>query len=238
MHSVFISYQRKEILSLLVFISFAVIAILTQQWQWVCIPFAWLIIPTFFQFVTKTTEQLFWLLLCLLPLSTELNITPRLGLDFPDEIVMILLTGVALLYWWHRPQQFPLAVWKHPVFFLLIMHVCWIGITTIYAVEPLPAIKFLLAKIWYIVPFVILPAIWLNSISRIQKLAACLLWPMGFVVVVTLFRHGVDAFSFESINRHLSPFFRNHVNYASFACWLFCFAYTSSPLKIPVSENG
>lgn len=215
MHSVFISYQRKEILSLLVFISFAVIAILTQQWQWVCIPFAWLIIPTFFQFVTKTTEQLFWLLLCLLPLSTELNITPRLGLDFPDEIVMILLTGVALLYWWHRPQQFPLAVWKHPVFFLLIMHVCWIGITTIYAVEPLPAIKFLLAKIWYIVPFVILPAIWLNSISRIQKLAACLLWPMGFVVVVTLFRHGVDAFSFESINRHLSPFFRNHVNYAS-----------------------
>jgi O-antigen ligase len=215
MRSLIVAYKPKEIIALLLFLGFSVIAIICQQWQWMIIPFAWIILPFIFQVSTQHTQQLFWLLLCMLPLSTELNITPQLGLDFPDEILMLLLTGLALLYWWHKPQHFPLIVWQHPLFFLLILHVCWIAITMVYAIEPIPAMKFLLAKIWYIIPFVILPTVWLNSISGIQKLTACLLWPMGFVIATTLFRHGADEFSFESINRHLFPFFRNHVNYAS-----------------------
>jgi O-antigen ligase len=215
MRSLIVAYKPKEIFALLLFLGFSVIAIIYQQWQWMLIPFAWIILPFIFQVSTQHTQQLFWLLLCMLPLSTELNITPQLGLDFPDEILMLLLTGLALLYWWHKPHHFPLIVWQHPLFFLLILHVCWIAITMVYAIEPIPAMKFLLAKIWYIIPFVILPTVWLNSISGIQKLTACLLWPMSFVIATTLFRHGADEFSFESINRHLFPFFRNHVNYAS-----------------------
>lgn len=215
MRSFFVAYKPKERISILLFLCFSVIAIINQQWQWVMVPFAWVIVPAIFQGATNHTEKLFWLLLCMLPISTELNITPQLGLDFPDEIVMLLLTGLSLLYWWHKPQHFPVTVWKHPLFFLLFIHLCWIAITAVYAIEPLPAVKFLLAKTWYIVPFVILPAVWLNTIKRIQKLAACLLWPMCFVVVATLVRHATDGFSFESINRHLFPFFRNHVNYAS-----------------------
>ncbi len=215
MRSSFVSYKPKEIVSLSLFLCFSVIAIIHQQWQWMIIPFIWIIVPAIFQVITQHTEKLFWLLLGTLPLSTELNIAPQLGLDFPDEILMMTLTGLALLYWWHKPQQFPLSIWRHPLFFLLCVHLCWITVTVIYAIEPVPAVKFLLAKIWYIVPFVILPTLCLNSISGLQKLAACFLWPMGFVVIVTLLRHGADGFSFESINRHLFPFFRNHVNYAS-----------------------
>lgn len=232
MRSLIVAYKPKEIVASLLFLCFSVTAILNQQWQWMFIPFAWIMIPVIFKAVTQHTEKLFWLLLCMLPLSTELNITPQLGIDFPDEILMVLLTGLTLLYWWHKPQHFPLSVWRHPLFFLLIIHLSWIIISSFYAVEPIPAIKFFLAKIWYIVPFVILPAVLLNSISRIQKMAAFLLWPMGFVVMITLFRHGADVFSFESINRHLFPFFRNHVNYASMlVCLLavlFC-AYQLTP---------
>lgn len=215
MPSFFVTYRIKEIISLFLFLCFSVIAICSENRLWLLVPFVWVLIPFLFQFITQQTQQLFWLLLCMLPLSTELNITPQLGLDFPDEILMMTLTGLALLYWWHQPQQFPGIIWKHPLFFLLILHLCWIMITTIYAVEPVPAVKFLLAKIWYIVPFVVLPVVFINTISGIQKMAACLLLPMGIVVVVTLFRHNTEGFSFESINRHLFPFFRNHVNYAS-----------------------
>lgn len=226
------AYKPKEIIALLLFLCFSVTAIVNQQWQWMLIPFAWVITPAIYQTVTQHAEKLFWLLLCMLPLSTELNITPQLGLDFPDEILMMMLTGLALLYWWHKPQQFPTSVWRHSLFFLLVIHLSWISITTIYAVEPIPALKFLLAKIWYVVPFVILPAVLLNNISQVQKMATCLLWPMGFVILITLIRHGTDEFSFESINRHLFPFFRNHVNYASMlVCLLavlFC-AYQLTP---------
>lgn len=215
MRSFFPAYQPREIIASLCFFIFSVWAIVSQQWVWMLVPFAILLVPVMIQAAIQHTEKLFWLLMILLPLSTEWNITPQLGIDFPDEIVMLLLTGMALLYWWHKPQQFPSNVWKHPLFFWLSIHICWIAITAAYAIEPLPAIKFLLAKIWYIVPFVLLPAIWVNSISGMQKLAKTLLWPMLFVIVVTFFRHATEAFSFESINRHLFPFFRNHVNYAS-----------------------
>lgn len=240
MGSLITAYKRKEIVASLLFLCFSIIAIYNQQWHWILIPFAWIIIPFIFQAATQRTEKLFWLLLCLLPLSTELNITPQLGLDFPDEILMIILTGLSLLYWWHKPQYFPSSVWQHPLFFLLVVHICWITISTVYAVEPIPAIKFLLAKAWYIIPFVILPAVWVNSISGVQKMAACLLWPMALVVLVTLFRHSIDGFSFESINRHLFPFFRNHVNYASMlVCLLavlFC-VYQFMP-KQTVQKSG
>ncbi len=229
MRSAIWAYQTME---RLVFLTATIVAILTQQWPWMLVPFAWIIAPLCWQQIVLHTDKLFWLLIALLPLSTELNITPSLGLDFPDEVLMVLLTALTLLYWWHKPKQFPITIWKHPLFFILMLHLGWIIISTIYAVEPLPAIKFLLAKIWYIVPFVILPVILVNSIKRIEQLAACLLWTMGFVVVVTLLRHASTGWRFESINRHLFPFFRNHVNYASMlVCLLavmFCAYYLTA----------
>lgn len=208
-------YPKYAVFSVLLFLVSGIVAITCHQWYFVLIPFAWLIVPIVSNYAIRNTEQLFWLLLLLLPLSTEMNITPQLGLDFPAELIMVLLTGFALVHWWHQPRHFPLAVWKSPLFFIIVLHLCWIGIATIFAVQPLPAVKFLLAKLWYIIPFVVLPSVWLNTVTRIQRSANLLLIPMGVVVVLTLLRHASDGFSFESINRHLFPFFRNHVNYAA-----------------------
>lgn len=208
-------YSKYAVFSVLLFLVSGIIAIVYHQWLFVLIPFAWLILPLLCNYAIRSTEQLFCLLLLLLPLSTEINITPQLGLDFPAEIIMVVLTGLALLHWWHQPRNFPLVVWRSPLFFIVVLHLCWISITAIYAVEPLPAVKFLLAKIWYIIPFVILPSIWLNSVTRIQRSAHFLLIPMAVVVLLTQLRHVSDGFSFESINWHLYPFFRNHVNYAA-----------------------
>lgn len=227
-------YSKHTVFSILLFLVSGILAIVQHEWFFVLIPFAWLILPMVTSFAIRNTEQVFWLLLFLLPLSTEINITPQLGLDFPDEILMVVLTGLALLHWWHQPRHFPIVVWRSPLFFIIVLHLCWIGITAIYAVEPLLAVKFLLAKIWYIIPFVILPSIWLNTVTRIQRSAYLLLIPMGIVAVLALFRHASDGFSFESINRHLFPFFRNHVNYAAMLVCLLAVAvcmYTLTPTQ-------
>lgn len=210
-----LTYSRQFLFPVIIFWIAMVLAIVQWQWYWALIPFIWIIIPGVFCLTAKYTEQLFWLLLIFLPLSTELNITPSLGLDFPDEVFMISLTGLSLLYWWHQPVSFPKNVWKHPLFFVLLMHISWIAITTIFSTMPLFSFKFLLAKTWYIIPFVILPSVWLSSVTRVEKMVRCLLWPMAIVVAVTLIRHAASGFSFESVNWHLHPFFRNHVNYGA-----------------------
>ena len=211
----------------LLFVLSIIFSVLWHDERLLWIPFAALLLPFLFQFMIHSTERLFWMLLCLLPLSTEINITSSLGLDFPDEPIMMLLTAMALLRWWHQPQAFPDTVWRHPLFFLLIIHLLWITVTCFYSEHPVLSIKFLLAKSWYIVPFVILPALWLNSIRNIEKMVRYLLIPMGIIIVITLLRHAVSGFSFESINRHLFPFFRNHVNYGAMLVCLLAVAFAA-----------
>lgn len=209
----------------LLFVCAIIASILFHSYSFLLLPFVVLLAPFVFDGLINTTEKLFWLLLALLPVSTEINITPSLGLDFPDEAIMMLLTAMALLRWWHQPKDFPTLVWTHPLFLLLMVHLLWISITCFYSEQPLLSIKFLLAKSWYIIPFVILPALWLNSISNIEKMTRYLLVPMGVVVLITLLRHTMNGFSFESINRHLFPFFRNHVNYGAMLVCLLALAF-------------
>ncbi|MDZ4072692.1 MAG: O-antigen ligase family protein [Sediminibacterium sp.] len=222
-----IRHSRFFITASLLFVAAIIASVIRHDNNLLLIPFGYLLLPYLFQFLIHYTEKLFWLLLALLPLSTEINITPSLGLDFPDEPIMMTLTGLALLRWWHQPNDFPQAVWRHPLFLLLMVHILWIGIASIYSEQPLLSIKFLLAKIWYIIPFVILPALWLNSIRNIEKLTLYLLIPMCAVVLITLLRHALSGFSFESINRHLFPFFRNHVNYGAMLVCLLSVAYAA-----------
>ena len=208
-------YHKNPILSLFIFLLSGVMAIVCQDPFFMLIPFAWVLFPFVFEWLVVYPEKLFWLLLIVLPLSTELNITPQLGLDFPDEVLLVLLTGITIVLFIHQPKLFPDTVKQHPLFMVLVMYIVWLLISCYYSEEPILSVKYLLAKTWYIVPFVILPQVILTSQSRIQKLAICLLMPMLLVVIQTLIRYSFYQFSFEKVQKALAPFFRNHVNYSS-----------------------
>ena len=122
---------------------------------------------------------------------------------------------MAIVKWIHQPKWIPSTLLKHPLFFVLVIYMLWILITCIYAAEPVLACKYLLAKTWFIIPFVLLPQIILNTRNRIERMAFCLLAPMLFVVIQVLIRHSLYSFSFVDIKNVMAPFFRNHVNYSS-----------------------
>ncbi len=208
-------YQKRSLLSFVIFLAGGIFAIALQEPLIMVIPFVWLLFPVVFDLIIAQPEKLFWLLFITLPLSTELNITPQLGLDFPDEILLLLLTGVAVAKLIHQPKWFPVSLKQHPLCMVLVVYMIWLSVTCIYSEEPLLSVKYLLAKTWFIIPFVVLPQILLTSQSRIQKMALYLLVPMLFVVMQTLIRHSFYAFSFENVQKTLAPFFRNHVNYSS-----------------------
>lgn len=179
------------------------------------IPFALLLLPKIFHWIITQPAQLFWLMLCCLPLSTEINLTPSLGIDFPDEILLMLLTGLYCIKLLHQPSFFPIAVLRQPLFLLLLLHFSWILLTCVFSVNPGLSIKFWLAKIWYIVPLVLLSQQLLNTPQKINYAATLLLWPMALVAVYVLIRHAIDGFTFEGIRDIMKPFFRNHVNYSA-----------------------
>lgn len=208
-------YQRNLYLSSLIFLLSGIWAITQSEPYWLFIPFVWILFPVAFDFLINRPGTLFWIWLVCLPLSTELNLTPQLGMDFPGEILLVILTGLVIIRWVHQPQWVPHALVEHPLFLVLLIYLCWIGITCFYSVETVLSVKYLLAKIWYIVPLVILPQVLLKEQSESKKLALCLLIPMVLVVFQTLTRHAWYGFRFEAVQKTLAPFFRNHVNYAA-----------------------
>jgi O-antigen ligase len=201
--------------SLLLLLGAAVISIVQYEPRWMIIPFAWLLIDLLYTSIITRPAQIFWIWLAVLPLSTEWQITPSLGLDFPGEPLLLLLTALLLLVLWHAPSKTPVSVLRHPLVFVLLLHLTWILICSFYSEEPLLSAKYLLAKTWYVIPLLLLPQWLLQTKNAWSRLGICLLIPMGFVVLVTLVRHAGNGFSFESVNHVLHPFFRNHVNYSS-----------------------
>ena len=208
-------YQLKFFLSCLIFLVTGVWAISVQEPLLMLIPFIWIGLPTVFNWLVTQSGQLFWLVLIMLPLSTELQLTPVLGLDFPDEPLLILLTGMVLVKIIHQPRWLPEYVLSDPLSFILAIYFLWIFICCMYSMEPWLSFKYLLAKTWYILPFVVLPQVMLTSRSRLQKMALCLLIPVTGVVIQTLVRHAFYGFQFEHVWKTMAPFFRNHVNYSS-----------------------
>lgn len=199
----------------LLFLVFGVWAISCTQPLWLCIPFAWILLPPVFDLLLNRPDKLFWLLLVCLPLSTELNITLQLGLDFPDEPLLLILTGLVILRWIHQPQWVHCDLVKHPLFLVLVIYMSWLLVTVLYSTEMILSAKYLLAKIWYILPFVVLPQLLLVEKKDVRRLALCLLIPMALIVLQSLARHAMYGFSFVSIQKTLAPFFRNHVNYSA-----------------------
>ncbi len=160
-------------------------------------------------------RKVFYLLLVMLPLSTEVELPGGFATDLPSEPLMLLLTGVFLVYGLYHGRRLNVAFLKHPLTVLLLLHIGWIAVTTLQSEQFIFSFKFLLAKIWYVVTFYFLAGYLLKIEKNIRTFFWCVFSSLLFTVLIILVRHAVVGFSFEEVNFVLKPFYRNHVSYAS-----------------------
>jgi len=182
----------------------------------------------FFYFGWQNWSFIFFVLIILLPWSIEYNFTTTLGTDLPDEPLMLLTAGLFLLNWIYNPGYLERPVWKHPLVILLLLHFAWIIFSVIFSTDILISLKYLLAKSWYLLAFVFAPLILFREKKWIRLSALLFLGSMITVTLIALFRHYQLGLTFETINKAVAPFFRNHVNYSAMlvcaipvlvACW-------------------
>ena len=95
-------------------------------------------------------RKIFYLLLASIPLSTELELPGGFSTDFPGELLLIGLMGLYGLYFLRNGRQLGSHFFKHPITILLFVHIGWIGLTVLHAGDQVIALKFFLAKIWYV----------------------------------------------------------------------------------------
>jgi O-antigen ligase len=161
----------------------------------------------------QNPEFLLYVLIISIPWSIEYHFGEGFSIDFPDEAFMLLASAAALtlfIYQWKR------IVWKiHPLLFIILLQVLWIIITVATSTDVFVSLKYLLAKIWYLLAFVGLPLFLFKDEAVIKKTTAMLLGFMMVAMFVALIRHSEYNWSFEKVNEALQPFFHNHIDYSA-----------------------
>jgi O-antigen ligase len=170
-------------------------------------------------------EKIYFLLFMSIPVSTEVFLTDHLATDLPTEPLIVGLMFIYLFVVLTKPFAISKDFIKHPLSKLLLAHLAWTAVTTFSSASIGFSMKFLLAKIWYVVTFFYFA----SYIIKDQKKIIFLLWliavPLVLATTKVIIHHATLEFGFKTINVACPPFFRNHVNYAAILSVFFPFMW-------------
>ena len=158
-------------------------------------------------------KAVYFLLWATIPISTEVYLG-GFGTDLPDEPLMLLCAGMAVVLLLFRGTKLRFKQLYHPITLLLGYHLAWLVIASMTSLTPLISWKFTIAKMWYVAAFYVLTLMLIDPVKDLPKLVKWVLVPTSLTILYVMARHATLGFSFSTINEVLNPFYRNHVSYA------------------------
>ena len=182
------------------------------------VPIALLLVYTaFFHF-----EKIFFFIILFAPLSVNIEefAGGDIGLFLPTEPLLfgmlIIITANQLVR-----NRFDRAFLRHPITILFTLQLIWIGITTITSELPLVSLKFLLTKLWFIIPIYFYGYIFFKKESRVNWFAYLFIGAMTVVAMYTLTNHAMYGFDEETGHWVMWPFFKDHTSYGAILALVF-----------------
>lgn len=193
-------------------------SLLSGFWPAAFLPFA-LLLGLYF---VPNIELPFHLLLITIPLSFPLSKVLPIELDFPDELLQLIVTVLILFYFIKKRVVYSLDFLKHPFTILVIASFVWTGVCTMASSDVGLSSKFFMKKVWYLVPFFFFA---FGYFFRKRNLGIGF-WGMFVtltaIVLSVMYKAKGAGFSFTDVHDPIQPFFINHVMYGSMiSCFFF-----------------
>jgi O-antigen ligase len=180
---------------------------------------------------------LYYLLFVTLPFSQEIGLPGGLSMDLPSEPLMLVLTACVPLALLLRKASLPRRELLHPIVIILLLMLLWAGVDIFFSVDTTKSVKYLLAKVWYITPFLFGSLLIVRRPAQAWHFAAAYATGACLSVLYVASRHVTKGFSFAEINWALQPYFRNHVIYASLLALLTPFCFYAAKATTHVSKR-
>ncbi|WP_201980597.1 O-antigen ligase family protein [Hymenobacter rubidus] len=168
---------------------------------------------------------LYYLLFFILPFTQEIGLFGGLSMDVPSEPLMLAITACVLGALVLGAGPLPRREWMHPLLVILGLMLLWTAVDAAFSVVVIKSIKYLLAKVWYITPFLLGTLLIVRRPADAWRFASVYAAGACLSVLYVASRHATKGFSFEQINWSLHPFFRNHVIYAAMLALLIPFGW-------------
>lgn len=187
------------------------------QVAWLAMPFVFL----YCQLLTTHWKRAWWILLFLVPLSIDIKLNNKLATTVPDEPMMWMLLLVFTVGILHRPHSIPKWWWRNPITLIVLLQFVWLLITVCYSQIWFLSFKFLLAKLWFLTAFFVLPIFVFKEKKDFEKGFFLFFIPVVFTIVYITFRQAFLDFDFMETNNAIGMWYYNHVEYAGVVSALF-----------------
>jgi putative inorganic carbon (HCO3(-)) transporter len=141
------------------------------------------------------TKQMFFILVCVVPLSINFDETPLgIGINIPTEPIsfgLMLITVFKLI----MEGGIPKRMLQHPLTILVLLHLLWMLFTTFTSELPLVSAKYSLGRLCFVVVFFIYAAMLFTNAIHIKKFIWLYLASLLIVIGYTIFNHASEHFT-------------------------------------------
>lgn len=168
-----------------------------------------------FYFAIYETERTFLALAFFTPLSINIEEwTQSLGLFVPTEPILLFFTLLVLVMQL-RKGIIPPFVWKHPIVMSVMAFLTWALISTITSSHPVVSIKFVLSRLWFVIPMLLLG----TYVFKKKENLYAFIWLFGTGMIIamtyTLVVHAGYRFGEKESHWVMWPFFKDHTIYGA-----------------------
>lgn len=160
-------------------------------------------------------DKVLLLITFLTPLSIDIqDMDIGLGVALPTEPLMfgVLILFLAKIIYEGRYDR---RIATHPISLAIYLMLFWMLITTFTSEIPIVSLKYLVARLWFVVPFFFVAAIAFRKPRFIHWFIWLYNIALIFVIGYTIVRHASYGFSDKSAHWVMSPLYNDHTAYGA-----------------------
>ncbi len=160
-------------------------------------------------------DKIILLITFLTPLAVNISdLEMGLGLSLPTEPLMfgVVLIFIANLIFENKYDE---KLAKHPISYIIYLSLFWMFFTALTSELPVVSFKYLLSRLWFVVPFYFVAVLVFKDLSNIKKFLWLYLIAMVIVIGYTIVQHSAYGFEEEPGHWVMSPFYNDHTAYGA-----------------------
>jgi O-antigen ligase len=161
------------------------------------------------------TETLFLSLAFFTPFSINIEeFSKSFGLFIPTEPLLFGLMLILLFFQFKTPFV-DKQIWKHPIIISVLVFISWMFVTAITSSNVLVSFKFILSKLWFIVPILFFGTHFFKKEANRNWFIRLFIIATSCTIIYTLIHHSTYDFGEKAGHWVMSPFFKDHTIYGA-----------------------
>ena len=166
-------------------------------------------------FAIFQTEKLFLSLAFFTPFSINIEeFTKSFGLFIPSEPLLFGLMLILLFFQFKTPFV-DNQIWKHPIIISVLVFISWMFVTAITSSHVLVSFKFILSKLWFIIPILFFGTHFFKKKTNQNWFLRLFIIATSCTIIYTLIHHSMYDFGEKAGHWVMSPFFKDHTIYGA-----------------------